>query len=129
MCNGLTRTAGRRPRWLQLYGLVLVALGSAGLIEISTPRGAARVAASGALVVGACVITIAWIRANRVALDLLDWCDCAPTAVRVVGARTADVHPPGRMDDTHAVTLPRVPDAAGLCERLLEDLASRDRAL
>ena len=47
--------------------------------------------------------TLRWVRANSVALDMLDWCDCANQTIRarVIAARPAD-----RAEGTAAVESP-----------------------
>jgi hypothetical protein len=94
---------------------VVLTVGPVAFLELSTPRGPVRVLAEGALVLGTCVMTLLWIRSNRVALDLTDWCDCATTTVRVIGASTGESGAPGGIDDELVFTLP------DLRERILHD--------
>ena len=71
MCDTTSRGArgsvGDRPRWGALYAATLPQLGALGVF----------------LAMGA------WLRANRPAFDLQDWCDCAgqQMTVRVIESR------------------------------------------
>jgi hypothetical protein len=85
-------------------------VGPVAFLELGTPRGPVRVLAEGALVLGTCVMTLLWIHSNRVALDLTDWCDCATTTVRVIGASTGESRSSGGIDDEPVFTLPNPRD-------------------
>lgn len=87
MCDTSRRSKGTpRPRWGRLYAAASLGLALLATAEV-VPAGA------GPRLVVRCVIGLAtfaamaaWTRANRVALDLAAWCDCAgsQTTVRVV---------------------------------------------
>jgi hypothetical protein len=70
------------PRWGVLYWIVAVAACAVMLARSYAPAWSARLLA-GAVVALVCVALIRWIRANRVALDTLEWCECAAATMRV----------------------------------------------
>jgi hypothetical protein len=65
-------------------------------VEVAGPTGPARVVLRIVLALGALAAMAIWSRANRTALDLLDWCECASrtVTVRVVLSRPAAVGQP-----------------------------------
>ena len=99
-----------RPRWGLLYGVVFGGLAALTLVDVDA-------AASGRTVLdcvmaGAVFLGIAcWIRANRVALDQQDWCECAADTLtmRVITSRRPDLGRsiPPRVSES----LPREEDA------------------
>lgn len=72
-----------RPRWGPLYALVLSQLAALALVELSGPPNALRLTLRSGLALGALATMAAWIRRNRVAIDLQDWCACAPRTVTI----------------------------------------------
>jgi len=88
MCETISRAIGR-PRWGWLYGATLPPLAALAVLEAVTPPNALRTGLRYALVLTALAGMALWLRANRVAVDLQDWCDCAGTtvAVRVIESR------------------------------------------
>lgn len=92
MCDAPSGTLPR-PRWSVLYALVVVAAVTGLAIAVVVPPGLVTNvvdAALGLAVLGAAAF---WVRANRVALDLDGWCDCATEHVtmRVIQSRQPDV--------------------------------------
>ncbi|MBI2494508.1 MAG: hypothetical protein HYV94_20765 [Candidatus Rokubacteria bacterium] len=93
MCDTSRRSNGTpRPRWGRLYAAASLGLALLATAEV-VPAGA------GPRLVVRCVIGFAtfgaiaaWARTNRVALDLVEWCDCAGarTTVRVIPAHIVD---------------------------------------
>jgi hypothetical protein len=80
--------AGRQPRWGVLYGATLPQLGALVAVEVASPPRPLLTAARCLLAAGTLLAVVLWLRASRVALDLVDWCDCASEAVtiRVIGS-------------------------------------------
>ncbi|MBI2159490.1 MAG: hypothetical protein HYU25_03700 [Candidatus Rokubacteria bacterium] len=95
---GATAATRPRPRWRRLYAIALLAVAAFALAELAVRAPALRIALECAIAVAASGATLRWIRANRVALDLLEWCDCAAKTitVRVILSR------PARPEDTCA---------------------------
>jgi hypothetical protein len=86
-----TRGALPRPSWGALYALVLVLLAALLGVEASrAPKEVGTVLESGVVVV-ASVLTGLWLRQNRAALDLQEWCVCASehVTVRVIPSHRA----------------------------------------
>ena len=93
MCDTTSRAArgsvGGRPRWGVLYAAILPQLAALGVVEVAQSPGAIRVALRCLLALGVFLAMGAWLRANRAAFDLQDWCDCAgpQMTVRVIESR------------------------------------------
>jgi hypothetical protein len=83
-----------------LYGLVLSQLAALAVVELSGPPNALRLTLRWGLALGALVTMAAWIGRNRAAIDLQDWCQCAPQTVtiRVIESRRP-VPAPARLDE------------------------------
>lgn len=82
MCEGRL-PALPRPRWARLHGILLVSATALFLIETRLSAPALRVTLES---VTAALLFIAmawWVRANRAALDLREWCACAGARVTV----------------------------------------------
>lgn len=80
-----------RPRWGLLYGVVFVGLAALTLVDVDA-AAPVRTVLDGVMA-GAVFFGIAcWIRANRVALDQQNWCECAGDTliVRVITSRRPD---------------------------------------
>jgi hypothetical protein len=98
MCgmNGGPRgsTTPQRPSWTGLYALAGLMLGALFLVQALVAPGPERTALQCGLVLGGFATMVHWTRRNRVALDHLDWCDCASsrTIVRVIPSRQAQPH-------------------------------------
>jgi hypothetical protein len=97
MCDS-TLLAGRaitRPRWRVLYAVVCPPLAMLGVVEVAAPSTPVRTLLRLALVVGAVAAMAVWVRANRAALDLQDWCKCAASTitVRVIESRRPAASP------------------------------------
>jgi hypothetical protein len=85
MCDS-TLLAGRavtRPRWRVLYGAVCPPLAMLGIVEVAAPPASVRTLLRLALVLGTVAAMAVWVRANRAALDLQDWCACAASTITV----------------------------------------------
>ena len=93
MCDTTSRAAGglagARPRWGVLYAATLPQLAALGVVEVAQSPQAVRIALRCLLALGVFLAMGAWLRANRPAFDLLDWCDCAgqQMTVRVIESR------------------------------------------
>ena len=93
MCDD-SRAVRRSPRlrWTGLYTIAGLALALLAAAEALPAGAGARAALQGAVGFAALGAMAAWARANRAALDLAGWCDCAAsrTTVRMVHAHIAD---------------------------------------
>jgi hypothetical protein len=103
MCEELPAASTTiRPRWSLLYSAGLSAVAALAALELVTPPGGLRTGVRCAVALAAFFAMAAWVNANRAALDLQGWCDCAPgtITVRVIesSTRTARVvsAPPSR---------------------------------
>ena len=78
-----------RPRWGLLYASAIPQLAALGVVEALQSPHAIRVALRCVLALGMFVTMSVWLRANRPAIDLQDWCDCAGErmTIRVVESR------------------------------------------
>ncbi|HET7343812.1 MAG TPA: hypothetical protein VFL90_20275 [Methylomirabilota bacterium] len=78
-----------RPRWGVLYGATLSQLTALALVEVASPPNPLRTLLRFVLGLGAFAGMAAWLRANRGAVDLQDWCECAgrQMIVRVIESR------------------------------------------
>jgi hypothetical protein len=88
MCERPSRSIGR-PRWGWLYGVTLPPLAALAVVEAATPPNVLRTVLRYALALTAVAGMALWLRANRAAFDLQDWCDCAgaTVTVRVIESR------------------------------------------
>jgi len=87
MCD--TTPAATRPRWGALYGATLPPLATLAIVEIASPPNVVRTILRFALALGALGGMALWVHANRAAVDLQDWCDCAgrTMTIRVIESR------------------------------------------
>src|SRR5262245_63088241 len=78
-----------RPRWSVLYGVALSPLAALAVVEVTAPPNAIRLLLRGVCALIAFAGMAAWVRANRTALDMLNWCACAgeTVTVRVIESR------------------------------------------
>jgi len=85
MCDStlLAESAVTRPRWRVLYGIVCPPLAMLGIVEVAAPPAPVRTLLRLALVLGTVAAMAVWVRANRAALDLQDWCACAASTITV----------------------------------------------
>jgi len=86
MCERSRRTresAVTRPRWGTLYATVLPQVAALGLVEAVQSPAAVRLTLRCALAVALFATMSVWLRANRSAFDLQNWCDCAGRQVTV----------------------------------------------
>jgi len=81
--------AACRPRWGVLYALTMPQLLVLAVVEASQASHPLRTALRCAVALGTFVAMAAWMRLNRTALDLQNWCDCAAErmTVRVIASR------------------------------------------
>src|SRR5215470_18461382 len=93
MCQGAT-SSGRgsavaAPRWGVLYAGTLPQLAALGVVEAAYSPHLVRVALRCLIAVGVFATISMWLRTNRPALDLQDWCDCAGAqmTIRVIESR------------------------------------------
>ena len=114
MCDAVTPVPGTRssPRWLGLYAATVPSLVALGIVEVAAPSNPLRTVAR-------CMFTLAtfvgmgwWVHASRAAIDLQQWCDCAPRTitVRVIPSRRPDA--PSRVPEP--VTMPSTADREDL---------------
>jgi len=82
MCD-TPRAAVSRPRWGTLYGTPVPPLAALAVLEVAGPPNAVRTALRLVLALGAFAGMAMWVRSNRAAFDLADWCDCAGRTVTV----------------------------------------------
>jgi len=92
MCDtseGERASATMRPRWGTLYATVFPQLAALGAAEVVHSPGAIRLALRCVLALGAFATMSLWLRANRPAFDLQNWCDCAGQrmTIRVIESR------------------------------------------
>lgn len=80
-----------RPRWASLYGATLPQLLALAAVEASTPSPPLRAILRWTLALGTFVGMGLWVRSNRAAFDLENWCACAPQKVTV---RVIESHRP-----------------------------------
>ena len=85
MCDSalLAGRAVTRPRWRVLYWAVCLPLAMLGTVEVAAPHTPVRTLLRLALVLGAVAAMAVWVRANRAALDLQEWCACAASTITV----------------------------------------------
>jgi hypothetical protein len=92
------RPQSGRPRWAALYAVTLLPLSGLGIVGAAGPQHALRALACCFLAALASFAGMAWwLRANRAALDLQEWCECASRTIttRVIESRRpALVTPP-----------------------------------
>lgn len=84
-----------RPRWALLYGVGGLAAGALAVIEVVAPAGGVRTGLGCGLTLGAFAAMARWVRRNRAALDLQEWCECAGArvTVRVIPSRQRSGEP------------------------------------
>jgi hypothetical protein len=84
MCDKVTagRRAAGQPRWIGLYAVTLPQLVALALVEIAGPPGVRSVARC-LFALGTFVGIGWWVHASRGALDLQQWCECAPATITV----------------------------------------------
>src|SRR5882724_12629245 len=88
MCDTTPPTV-TRPRWGALYCATLPPLATLAVVEMAGPPNAVRTILRFVLALGTLGGMALWVRANRAAVDLQDWCDCAgrTMTVRVIESR------------------------------------------
>jgi len=81
MCDttsqGARGSADARPSWGLLYGTALPQLAALGAVEVVQSPHAVRIALRCLLALGVFATMSVWLRANRPAFDLQNWCECA----------------------------------------------------
>ena len=81
MCQATTQQARRAvnatPRWGLLYARTLSQLAALGAVEAVHSPHVLRMTLRCVLALGVFATMSVWVRANRPALDLQNWCDCA----------------------------------------------------
>jgi hypothetical protein len=93
MCDttpqGARGSAGARPSWGLLYGTALPQLAALGALEVVQSPDAVRTALRCLLAFGVFAAMSVWLRANRPAFDLQNWCDCAGPrmTIRIIESR------------------------------------------
>ena len=70
-------SAVARPSWGVLYGTALSQLAALGAVEVVQSPHAVRIALRCLLALGVFAAMSVWLRANRPAFDLQNWCECA----------------------------------------------------
>jgi hypothetical protein len=110
-------SAAAPPRWGLLYGTAVPQLAALGAVEAMQSPHAIRVALRCVLALGMFATMAMWLRANRPAIDLQDWCDCAgeQMTIRVIESRRSIAVPspiepaplqPVPADEEYEVTAP-----------------------
>jgi hypothetical protein len=93
MCEKTTSrgrgSAVAAPRWGVLYAGTLPQLAALGVVEAAHSPHPVRMALRCLIAVGIFATMSVWLRTNRPALDLQDWCDCAGAqmTIRVIASR------------------------------------------
>jgi len=93
MCDttsqGARGSAVARPSWGVLYGTALPQLAALGAVEVVQSPHAVRIALRCLLAFGVFATMSVWLRANRPAFDLQNWCECAGDrmTIRVIESR------------------------------------------
>ena len=85
-----------QPRWGLLYATAIPQIATLGAVEVVQSPHAIRVALRCLLALGMFATMALWLRANRSAIDLQDWCDCAGEGmtIRVIESRRPIALPP-----------------------------------
>jgi len=95
MCHSATsrgrRSAVAAPRWGLLYAGTLPQLAALGVVEAAYSPQLLRMTLRCLIAVSVFVTMSVWLRTNRPALDLQDWCDCAGAQMKI---RVIASHPP-----------------------------------
>jgi hypothetical protein len=107
----------RRPRWGLLYGATLPQLAVLLGAEAAGLSNAARMIVRWVLVLSVFVGMALWIRSNRPAFDLQQWCECAPATITV---RVIESRQPARLDRPEPFVSPS-PEAEEDYELAVED--------
>jgi hypothetical protein len=79
-----------------LYAVTAPQLLVLAVLEAGAPAGAAHAALRWLATLGLFAAMGLWLRGNRAALDLQEWCECAPEqmTVRVIESRAVTALPP-----------------------------------
>ncbi|MGH2670018.1 MAG: hypothetical protein ACRDH5_13055 [bacterium] len=95
-----------RPRWGVLYGMGAVTLAALTAIEVRGVPGVLQTLLRCTLALATFAAMALWVRFNRAALDLQNWCECAASkiTVRVIQARRP-VPEPAEEEDEEAEAL------------------------
>ena len=90
------------PQWGRLYTSVLLGLVTLAVIEFRVAASPFRIALEAGVVAGVWGAVAMWGRANRVARDLDEWCECGRRGltVRVIVSRPLRLE---RATDTEAI--------------------------
>jgi hypothetical protein len=77
------------PRWLRLYAVTLIQLAALAVVELAGFSAPVRTVLRCILTLGMFVGMGWWVHANRAAMDLEQWCDCASRTIttRVIQSR------------------------------------------
>ena len=112
--RGMCETGGRaigQPCWGRLYGTTLTPLAALALVEAAAPPALLRAVLRYGLVLAIVVGLSLWVRGNRTALDLQQWCTCAPGTISV---RVIESRPAALADPVPAASDPAVADRDAL---------------
>lgn len=110
MCETGGRAIGR-PGWGRLYGTTLTPLAALALVEAAAPPAMPRTVLRYGLALAIVAGMGLWVRANRTALDLQQWCACAPGTISV---RVIESRPAARADRVPAAPEPAEADRDAL---------------
>ena len=107
MCTVRTASnATPQPSWGRLYGIVLVS-GAFGLgVDALTAVGALHHLLEALVVVAGFGGMLLWVRANRVALDTADTCDCAAEHLQIRVVESQPERSPRRLPREIEVPVP-----------------------
>jgi hypothetical protein len=91
MCDSIPLDGARmvRPRWGVLYGATLSSLAVLAVVEVAAPPQPLLTMLRCGLALVTFVTMGTWVWSSRAALDLHDWCPCAPAKIsmRVIESR------------------------------------------
>lgn len=94
MCDAVSddRQPMSHPRWLRLYAVTLIQLAAFAVVELAGFSAPVRTALRCLMTIGLFVGMGLWVHANRAAMNLEQWCDCASRtiAVRVIQSRRSE---------------------------------------
>jgi hypothetical protein len=89
MTKDATRQGITTTRWVFLHAVALSPLAALAVVEAVGLPHATRILTDCGLVLGTVIGVGWWLRAHRAALDLQEWCECAPRTmtIRVIESR------------------------------------------
>jgi len=84
VCDGKrSPTSTPLPRWGRLYTSVLLGLVTFAVVELRVAASPFKIGLEAGIVAGVWGVAAMWGRANRVARDLDEWCECGRRGLTV----------------------------------------------